>query len=339
MRALSLTITACSTLLIAPHLAAQSIKNLSQGNAVKTAYADTIQRANKSVVEILVDGESRALGTVVAPDLVVTKYSELTRKVAAEGNLAKIICLRGKFKWPATQVGFDRPSDLALLRLTGAKLPPIKWQLQVPKPGAFLASPDGSKLPFGVGILAAAPYIYTRDRAFLGVRFANVESGPAKLEDAVAHGAARAAGIRGGDTVVKFDDHEINSSQDLREQIGQCKPGDKVQVTVKRGDEEHTFEVILGTNNSARESGQEDVWGKLSEVRSGFQQVIQHDTIIQPDDCGGPVVDLSGDALGVNIARAGRVETLALPAKVVQELVAKILSAKRDSKEAKRPPK
>lgn len=78
---------------------------------------------------------------------------------------------------------------------------------------------------------------------------------------------------------------------------------------------------MLGTNNNAAESGQEDVWGDLSDVRSGFQQVLQHDTVLKPADCGGPVVDLNGKVLGVNIARAGRVETLALPATQVQKLV------------------
>jgi S1-C subfamily serine protease len=37
--------------------------------------------------------------------------------------------------------------------------------------------------------------------------------------------------------------------------------------------------------------------------------------------CGGPVVDLSGKAVGVNIARAGRVETYAVPADTAKLLI------------------
>jgi serine protease Do len=37
--------------------------------------------------------------------------------------------------------------------------------------------------------------------------------------------------------------------------------------------------------------------------------------------CGGAVVDLSGKAVGVNIARAGRVETYAVPADTVKLLI------------------
>ena len=107
------------------------------------------------------------------------------------------------------------------------------------------------------------------------------------------------------------------------------QPGDKITITVTRDSEELTFGVTLGTNNSPPRSTQEDVWGDLSEVRSGFQQVLQHDTVLKPKDCGGPLVDLSGKVVGVNIARAGRVETLALPAVTVEAVVKRLLREPR----------
>jgi serine protease Do len=59
----------------------------------------------------------------------------------------------------------------------------------------------------------------------------------------------------------------------------------------------------------------------MSHRRAGFPQAIQHDTVLNPEMCGGPVVDLSGKAVGVNIARAGRVETYAVPADTAKLLV------------------
>ncbi len=61
--------------------------------------------------------------------------------------------------------------------------------------------------------------------------------------------------------------------------------------------------------------------GRISHRRAGFPQAIQHDTVLTPEMCGGPVVDLSGKAVGVNIARAGRVETYAVPADTVKLLI------------------
>jgi serine protease Do len=312
---------------LSSQLTAQSIRTLSQGDAVRQVYAPIIKAANRSVVEIVVDGESRVLGTVVGKNLVVTKYSELARKTKKVDNPAKLQCRQGKNTWPAMQLGFDRPADLALLRVVNAKLTPVQWQTKTPETGAFTASPDGTATPLGVGILASAAYQHTIKQAFLGIQFKNGETDPAEILRVVAHGAARAAGLLANDVVVNFHGKKITDSQQLRDVIRSCKPGDQVSVTVMRGKEEKTFELKLGTNNSAVESGQEEVWGDLSDVRSGFQQVLQHDTVLKPADCGGPIVDLTGKVLGVNIARAGRVETLALPATQVQQLVKKLLAA------------
>lgn len=303
-------------------LVGQRIESLSQGDAVRQVWQPVVARANRSVVEVLVDGEVRALGTVVDRDLVVTKYSELP--AAAD----ELTCRQGEGSWKCARVGFDRPADLVLLRLQEARLAPVEWQLEEPVPGAFLACPDGTDTPRGVGILAAAPYRHTRPRAFLGIRFANPTDGEAEIAEAIEHGAARAAGLRGGDVVVHFGGEAVAGTEDLRNRIRACKPGDKVEVKVRRGDAEHAFEVTLGTNSSPPTSGQEGVWGDLSSVRSGFAVVLQHDAVLKPRDCGGPLVGLDGMVLGVNIARAGRVETLALPAQAVQRLVVRLQQAK-----------
>ena len=55
---------------------------------------------------------------------------------------------------------------------------------------------------------------------------------------------------------------------------------------------------------------------------------------LKPEDCGGPIVDLSGAVVGVNVARAGRIETLALPAEDVQAVVARLLAADQKPREA-----
>jgi len=64
--------------------------------------------------------------------------------------------------------------------------------------------------------------------------------------------------------------------------------------------------------------------GQLSTRRAGFPIVLQHDTVLAPDQCGGPIVDLDGNVVGINIARAGRVNSYAVPAEVVQKLIAKM---------------
>ncbi len=57
--------------------------------------------------------------------------------------------------------------------------------------------------------------------------------------------------------------------------------------------------------------------GPRNDRLSGFDRVFQHDTVLDPDECGGPVLDTSGRVVGINIARAGRVVSYALPSSLV----------------------
>lgn len=63
--------------------------------------------------------------------------------------------------------------------------------------------------------------------------------------------------------------------------------------------------------------------GELNDRRSGFLEVFVHDCAISPNECGGPLVDINGRVLGVNIARAGRNATYAIPLAIILDFVAK----------------
>ncbi|CAM5585679.1 MULTISPECIES: S1C family serine protease [Streptomyces] len=60
-------------------------------------------------------------------------------------------------------------------------------------------------------------------------------------------GPADKAGLKPGDVITKFDDHVIDSGPTLIGEIWTHKPGDKVTVTYKRGGQDHTVELTLGS--------------------------------------------------------------------------------------------
>ena len=60
--------------------------------------------------------------------------------------------------------------------------------------------------------------------------------------------------------------------------------------------------------------------------------MLQHDTIVSPSRCGGPLLGSRGEVLGVNIARSGRTQTLAIPADTVNELVTNLLAKRANQK-------
>ena len=67
---------------------------------------------------------------------------------------------------------------------------------------------------------------------------------------------------------------------------------------------------------------------RFSSRRSGYPTILQHDSIVKPADCGGPIVDLDGKVIGINICRAGRTESWAVPAEVIQSVLFDLMSGK-----------
>ncbi|MFF4306041.1 S1C family serine protease [Streptomyces sp. NPDC001601] len=62
-----------------------------------------------------------------------------------------------------------------------------------------------------------------------------------------AGGPADKAGLKPGDVITKLDDSVIDSGPTLIGEIWTHKPGDKVEITYKRGGSEHTVTVTLGS--------------------------------------------------------------------------------------------
>jgi serine protease Do len=154
-----------------------------------------------------------------------------------------------------------------------------------------------------------------------------------RVTDVVPGTAAEAAGIKPGDIVKKVDDVIIDNPRRLVEAVGNNKPGDTVSLVIQRGDRQLKVEAALGTRRLAgarvrRFNMMDQMGSRLSQRRDGFPYVLQHDSVIAPEHCGGPLVDLSGKAIGVNIARVGRVASYAVPAETVLALLPELKSGK-----------
>lgn len=93
-------------------------------------------------------------------------------------------------------------------------------------------------------------------RAMLGVKIDDINSELAKeqklktlegayVKDVDAQGAAKSAGMKKGDVINNVNGVPVKSSAEVREQLGRYRPGDKVTVTVVRGDSEEKLNVEL----------------------------------------------------------------------------------------------
>jgi putative serine protease PepD len=83
------------------------------------------------------------------------------------------------------------------------------------------------------------------EHAYLGVSLA--DDGAAKLESVVPDSPASRGGLRTGDVVIEVDGESIETGDELRNEIDARKPGDELELKVRRGSQERDVTVELGT--------------------------------------------------------------------------------------------
>jgi serine protease Do len=286
---------------------------------IQNLLKPVVAPAAEATVRISCAGHEVALGTVVAADgLIVTKASQL-------GERPECLLSDGR-KLPGAVVGTDDATDLALLRVDANNLAPVTWA-DPPSPGSMIATPANGRGPL-IGVVSDVPQPMpgpTREsqpHGWLGISVAPVDVG-AEVSEITAGSAAEKAGLKNGDLIKRLDGATLQSSDDLIERLSKMPPNKNVSLSILRKDKDMELKVTLG-----RSPGRlpHDHWGggPFSDRRWGFSKVIPHDLGISPTDCGGPLVDIDGHCVGVNIARALRVATYALPASVVKQTVEKL---------------
>ena len=65
----------------------------------------------------------------------------------------------------------------------------------------------------------------------------------------------------------------------------------------------------------------------MSTRKSDFPSAFTHDIVLEAAQCGGPVLNLDGQAVGLNIARVDRTATYAIPVASLQAVIADLLAA------------
>lgn len=287
--------------------------------SIVSAFREVGQNARQSTVRVFGNSQPVALGTIVSDDgFVVTKASEL------RGNLE---CLtHDGNRYEATIVATDRDYDLALIKMQADGLTPVSWSASPPDLGAWLVTTDIDADPAAIGVVSAEVRQMPPARAVLGVKLEHTEQGPRVFEIVPESAAARAA-LHVGDVIVRLNGQLVDSPQAVSQTIGGFRPGERIRLALVRGADEMEVIALLGDYaklGNEQAAIMESLGGPLSARRSGFPVVLQHDSVLRPRECGGPIVDLDGNAVGVNIARASRVSTYAIPSDTVRSLINKL---------------
>lgn len=298
---------------------------------VQGAWKAALAPAASATVSVLCESKPAALGTSIGGGRIVTKASELSGKLTCKLSDGRTL--------PARLLGRDEPTDLALLEIDARDLPPAEWRAGPPPPGSLVAAPRPDGSPLALGVISDRPHeipgarrTLAADSGFLGVGLGEGEAGT-EIQVITPDSAAAKAGLLAGDRFLRVEDKEVKDATGVIEAIQKLSPGATIRLLIERGQKEMEVKAVLGKRDMTLP---QDKWGggPFSARRRGFPQVVPHDLALSPADCGGPLVDLEGRVIGVNIARALRVSTYALPASLVRQTAERLAKAAPASKPA-----
>ena len=149
----------------------------------------------------------------------------------------------------------------------------------------------------------------------------------AQVEQILPNSSASEAGLESGDRIIAINGQMQNNRDSVMSTLRMVFPGEIVQLTIVRdGDTKEVSakmreaSIVQESENDARVNGARNI--RLS----GFEEALQHDTVLNPDQCGGPLLNSDGNVIGINIARAGRVVSYALPSSLVTVEVSSMIA-------------
>ncbi|MCC7339322.1 MAG: PDZ domain-containing protein [Pirellulaceae bacterium] len=282
------------------------------------AFSEAVVDTRLSTVQLLnEEGRQIALGAIVDSDgWIATKASQLSGRDKVTAQLSD------NSELVAEIVQLSSDYDIALLRVQRDGLSAVHWaNSSIPSRGTWLATTDIAKMPTAVGVVSAGIQSVRSARAVLGVELTDSTAGAAVVRVLMGTGAEQ-AGLRVGDNIIAVNGSPVASHQGFQRAIDASRGGTVVKLTISRAEKE--FEInaqLMDLADELLDETEMEVNGPVSARATGFDRVFLHDTVLDPTQCGGPLCNLDGQVVGLNIARAGRVSSYALPADVLQPLL------------------
>ncbi len=276
---------------------------------------------------VIYDGNKEiAYGVVVSSDgHVLTKASEIKEIQKLEMRVDKTAFDEVKV------LSVDEKWDVAMLKVEAQDLTPADYadSSDLPQGSWVVVNGATSRIKRQVlaGIISATPReIAAAGGAALGIVL-KAETDKLEIAEVTEGGGAADAGMLAGDVIVEIDGVKVSKMEQLTDVMKDKKVSDELKVTVNRKGKKVEFTVKLTAKAEIflQPDRNDQMSGYFSMRRSGFPRVIQHDVIGNRNTMGGPVLDIRGKVIGMNIARANRCETYAIPVEELKDLAKQMM--------------
>ena len=297
------------------------------GKGVQKAFASAADAAQKCTVRVY-HGSKLVLGTVVSDDgLIICKNSEFS--TTRPGRVVVKFTHTNR-PYRAKVVARDSEHDLVIIDINRKTDPGFEWgDSEGLVHGTWLVAGTSDSPPkVGVrgGVLSANTREIKKAAGVIGVILGNGSKkiGGVQVRDLAKEGPAVKAGVKKNDVITAINGEEVFETAKLMDIIKSHDPGAKLKVSIKRGDKKMDFNITLGYRNIVykdMKSRNDKMSKKVSVRRTGFKSILQHDISLATTDMGGPLFDLEGKLVGINIAKANRVEFFAIPAAAIRQVL------------------
>ncbi|HEX2746574.1 MAG TPA: trypsin-like peptidase domain-containing protein [Verrucomicrobiales bacterium] len=294
------------------------------------SWEPALDDARRATVQLTREKKDIAYGCSVHEDgYILTKASEVLDKKGAILPGIEARFPEG-LRMPVKLVDIHRPYDLALLKVDARGLRTMPWDEKAdPAPGSFIAAATPLRLPAAVGVVSVAPRnMDESQKGWLGVRLDEAGKDGVKILEVTANSPASKAGFVSDDIIKTIDGKSVSTIEEFKSTIATLRPYQSVKIVVKREKGDRELNPTLASRPSSLGALAEDprnmMSGTLSKNRRGYPDALQHDMVLEPNEVGGPIVDLKGHVVGINIARSGRIECIAIPSKTIKGLLTKV---------------
>jgi serine protease Do len=226
----------------------------------------------------------------------------------------------------------DATWDVALLKIEASGLVPVAYA-------------PTSAVPQGTWVVANGATTRTARRLLAGIVSAKIREIPAsggaalgvvlngkskflEVDEVNEKSGAKEAGLQKGDVILSIEGKKLKKIEDIAEVLKDRKAGSTVKMTYRRKGVETTVDVRLAARGEMftdQMNRNDEMSGEFSPRRSGFPRVMQHDILGSKSVVGGPLLDLDGRCIGMNIARANRAESFAIPVEDLKELAGRLI--------------
>jgi serine protease Do len=309
--------------------------HFSQGSASLAQFRSIVEPTRASVVVVLNGGVPVGLGTIVgAEGWVVTKASELPGKPTCRLSNGEVVSAR--------VAGVEPAFDLALLSVPATELKPVRWALDFNPPVGTLLAAVGTEQPLAAGVVsvprrdlsapapptdtlplrvpAGRPGINGNPRPISGYSLRAAFGLPRATAYHIGNvcGLAASAGIRPYDNLYSLNGRRIVVEADVLEAVHHRRAGDVVPVRIERAGQMMDLQLPLATETLCN----------INYRADGFPTVIECAVPFHSYECGGPIVDLNGRAIGITIARPGEHGGMVIPGDCVLKLLPELQSGR-----------